>query len=394
MNSEQEGINTFDTNGEVLLTILSSPAQQESESLSQNVKLGLQYCFQQGKVNVNYKRFLGYTKGEDGKLKIVPEEAEVVKRIYREYLEGGSTVSIAKGLEQDGIKNGIGSTKWYGTTVQKILSNEKYIGDALLQKTVMIDTLQKKRVKNTDYLPQYYVKDDHPPIIPKDLFFEVQAEMKRRAILRREGKLSGTYSSRIAMSGKVICGECGAPFQRTCWVIRDEKRQVWRCKTRLKNGRASECKSRAVDEKDLQRAVVQVVSDLIIDNEKEYNAVRAELQDMLSDSTSVELADIDKRIAGMQQDTITGIKAHHDVTELAEKIKQLRERKEELLAGQAAQKRDEERINALRESAAKAKNKVLAYDEKLVRNFIEEIKVYPDKLTVTVKGGAHEDIKI
>lgn len=127
------------------MTILSSLAQQESESLSQNVKLGYQYRFQEGKVNVNYNRFLGYTKGEDGKLEIVPEEAEIVKRIYREYLEGGSTISIAKGLGRDGIRNGAGNTKWQGTNIQQILSNEKYIGDALLQKTVTIDTLQEKR---------------------------------------------------------------------------------------------------------------------------------------------------------------------------------------------------------------------------------------------------------
>lgn len=235
---EKEGINTLDANGEVLLTILSSLAQQESESLSQNVKIGLQYRYQQGKVNVNYNRFLGYTKGEDGKLVIVPEEAEIVKRIYREYLEGGSTISIAKGLERDGIKNGAGNTRWQGTNIQQILSNEKYIGDALLQKTVTIDTLQKKRVKNEDYLPQYYVKNDYPAIIPRELYFEVQTEMVRRAQLRREGKLNGVYSSHIAMSGKVICGECGERFQRTQWVIRGQKQIVWRCRDRLKKAKS------------------------------------------------------------------------------------------------------------------------------------------------------------
>ena len=121
---EQEGINTLDANGEVLLTILSSLAQQESESLSLNVKLGYQYRFQKGKVNVNYNRFLGYTKGEDGKLEIVPEEAEIVKRIYREYLEGGSTISIAKGLDRDGIRNqnwpSFSSRSFLGSRLEKI----------------------------------------------------------------------------------------------------------------------------------------------------------------------------------------------------------------------------------------------------------------------------------
>ena len=391
---EKEGINTLDANGEVLLTILSSLAQQESESLSQNVKLGYQYRFQRGKVNVNYNRFLGYTKGEDGKLEIVPEEAEVVKRIYREYLEGGSTISIAKGLEHDGIKTGDGKTKWYGTTVQKILSNEKYIGDALLQKTVTIDTLQKKRVKNVDHLPQYYVKDDHPAIIPKELFFEVQAEMTRRSELRREGKLNEKYCSHIAMSGKVICGECGASFQRTHWILKGEKVLVWRCRSRLQKGKKSGCHSRTIREADLQKAVVKAVQDLILDEDRIYNDICSDVQELTTGNTDIVLADINSKLAELQQQVLSRVKAGKNTTELAEEIQQLRERKNEIETTKSERKRDEERVAALRESVEKAKDKVLAYDEQLVRNFIEEIRVFPAKLTIMVKGGAKEDIII
>ena len=391
---EKEGINTLDANGEVLLTILSSLAQQESESLSQNVKLGYQYRFQRGKVNVNYNRFLGYTKGEDGKLEIVPEEAEVVKRIYREYLEGGSTISIAKGLEHDGIKTGDGKTKWYGTTVQKILSNEKYIGDALLQKTVTIDTLQKKRVKNVDHLPQYYVKDDHPAIIPKELFFEVQAEMTRRSELRREGKLNEKYCSHIAMSGKVICGECGASFQRTHWILKGEKVLVWRCRSRLQKGKKSGCHSRTIREADLQKAVVKAVQDLILDEDRIYNDICSDVQELTTGNTDIVLADINSKLAELQQQVLSRVKAGKNTTELAEQIQQLRERKNEIETTKSEWKRDEERVAALRESVEKAKDKVLAYDEQLVRNFIEEIRVFPAKLTIMVKGGAKEDIII
>lgn len=157
---EKENINTMDAKGEVLITIMASLAQQESQSLSQNVKLGIQYRYQQGKVQVNLNRFLGYTKDENGNLVIDPKQAEVVRRIYREYLEGYSMKSIALHLEQDGILTGAGNTKWYDSTINKILRNEKYMGDALLQKTVTTDFLTKKRVKNTGVLPQYYVEDD------------------------------------------------------------------------------------------------------------------------------------------------------------------------------------------------------------------------------------------
>ncbi len=136
---EKENINTTDAKGEVLLTIMASLAQQESQSLSQNVKLGLQYRYQQGKVQVNHKRFMGYTKDEDGNLTIVPEEAEIIKRIYREYLEGQSLVGIGRALEKDGILTAAGKPRWRPESVKKILQNEKYIGDALLQKTVTVD---------------------------------------------------------------------------------------------------------------------------------------------------------------------------------------------------------------------------------------------------------------
>jgi DNA invertase Pin-like site-specific DNA recombinase len=163
---EKENINTMDSKGEVMLTIMASLAQQESQSLSQNVKLGLQYRYQQGEIQVNCARFLGYTKDENKHLVIVPEEAEIVKRIYREYLEGASMLKIARGLEADGILNGAGNERWHTSNINHILRNEKYIGDALLQKTYTVDFLTKKRVKNNGIVPQYYVEGSHEPIIP------------------------------------------------------------------------------------------------------------------------------------------------------------------------------------------------------------------------------------
>ncbi len=180
---EKENINTMDSKGEVLLTIMASLAQQESQSLSQNVKLGLRYLYQNGEVQVNHNRFLGYTKDEDGNLVIDPVEAEVVKRIYYEYLEGASLAQIGKSLEGDGILTAAGKARWRPETLKKILQNEKYIGDALLQKTYTVDFLTKKRVKNNSIVPQYYVENSHEAIIPRDLYMQVQEEMIRRANL-------------------------------------------------------------------------------------------------------------------------------------------------------------------------------------------------------------------
>ena len=180
---EKENINTMDSKGEILLTIMASIAQQESESLSQNVKLGYQFRYQSGKISVNHNRFMGYTKDDDGKLVIVPEEAKVIKRIFREFLEGRSLREICNGLEADEILTGAGMEKWRPETVHKMLQNEKYIGDALLQKTYTVDFLNKKRIKNDGILPPYYVEGSHEGIIPRDLFMQTQEELIRRSNL-------------------------------------------------------------------------------------------------------------------------------------------------------------------------------------------------------------------
>lgn len=149
-------------------------------STSGYVKIGIKHRFQQGKVMVNAKCFLGYDKDEDGHLVINPEQAEIVKRIFREYLEGASCQQIARGLERDGILTARCNTRWYDSAIRRILENEKYMGDALLQKTYTVDFLNKKRSKNNGDIPQYYVEDDHEAIIPKELFMKAQEEMARR----------------------------------------------------------------------------------------------------------------------------------------------------------------------------------------------------------------------
>jgi len=203
---EKENIDSMDSKGEIMLTIMASLTQQESQSLSQNVKLGLQYRYQQGEIQINCARFLGYTKNENKKLIIVPEEAEVVKRIYREYLEGASMLKIARGLEADGILNGAGNKKWHTSNINQILRNEKYIGDALLQKTYTTDFLTKTRVKNHGLVPQYYVENSHEAIIPREIFMQVQEELIRRRIVHTSpnGK-NRTFSSTHCFSNMIIC---------------------------------------------------------------------------------------------------------------------------------------------------------------------------------------------
>lgn len=174
---EKENINTLDAKDEVLITIMAALAQQESESLSANVLLGIQFRNQQGQVRVNHNWFLGYTKDEEGKLVIVPEEVAIARRIYAEYLDGKSFKRIKQGLEADGIINGAKHEKWHDTNIRQILTNEKYIGDALLQNTYTVSVLDKKRVPNNGLVPKYYVEGSHEAMIDKDTFLRVQAEL-------------------------------------------------------------------------------------------------------------------------------------------------------------------------------------------------------------------------
>ena len=204
---EKENINTMDSKGEVLLTIMASLAQQESQSLSQNIKLGLQYRYQQGQVQVNHTRFLGYTKDADGHLIIDLEQAEIVRRIYREYLEGRSMDKIAKGLEADGILTGAGKRKWWTSTINKILRNEKYIGDALLQKTFTVDFLSKKRIKNNGTMPQYYVEGDHDAII-KSLSAESRCRLFQAVKKEPTQLITVLHKSFFAVSVANCTAEC------------------------------------------------------------------------------------------------------------------------------------------------------------------------------------------
>ena len=230
---EKENINTMDSKGEVLLTIMASLAQQESQSLSQNIKLGLQYRYQNGEVQVNHNRFLRYTKDEDGYLIIEPTEAEVVKRIYREYLEGSSLLQIGRGLEADGILTAAGKVKWRPETLRKILQNEKYIGNALLQKTYTVDFLNKKRV---------------------------QEEMVRRANLHSgEKRKKRVYSSKYALSSIVYCPKCGDIYRRIAWNNRGKHSIVWRYCTRVEHG-PSTCDAPTIQESELQAAVVWAIN--------------------------------------------------------------------------------------------------------------------------------------
>ena len=389
---EKENINTMDAKGEVLLTIMASLAQQESQSLSQNVKLGLQYRYQQGKVQVNHKRFMGYTKDEDGNLIIVPEEAEIIKRIYREYLEGQSLVGIGRALEKDGILTAAGKPRWRPESVKKILQNEKYIGDALLQKTVTVDFLTKKRVKNEGHLPQYYVENSHEAIIPKELYLQVQEEIhRRRNIYTGADKNKRIYSSKYALSAITFCGDCGDIYRRTYWNIHGRKEFVWRCVTRIEQG-PEVCKNRTVKEDELYGAVMTAINRLLAGGNNMIKTLEENIHAVIGETTEYQISEINNLLEEKQKELIKQANKGQDYEHLADEIDGLRDKRQTLLVEDASLSGENERINELIAFIRINKYRTLRYDDTLVRKIIQNVTVYDDHFVICFKSGIEIEV--
>ena len=261
---EKEHINTLESTGELLITILSSQAQEESRNISENVKWGLKRKYENGEVLI--KRIFGYEKGTDKNLHIITEEAEFVRMIYKKYLEGQSLNGIANLLTKMKVKTIRGNTRWNGSSIRVILTNEKYIGDAVAQKTFTADYLLKDRRKNKGELPQYYVQDFHEPIISKELYYLVQQEMKRRACMKKKSmaggteELEGKYSGKFALSKILICGECGSEYRRQTSRKSGKEKAVWRCENRLRNGIRYCRHSPTLEEESLHRIILKAIN--------------------------------------------------------------------------------------------------------------------------------------
>ena len=391
---EKENINTMDSKGEVLLTIMASLAQQESESLSKNVKMGMQFRFQNGEVQVNHNRFMGYTKDEDGHLIIEPAEAEIVKRIYREYLQGASLKQIGDGLMDDGILTAAGKAKWRPESVKKILKNEKYIGDALLQKTYTVDVLTKKRVKNNGIVPQYYVENSHEPIIPRDLYMQVQEEMLRRANLHSgANRKKRVYSSKYALSSILYCSKCGDIYRRIAWNNRGKHSTVWRCVNRVEHGPDC-CDAPTVQEEELQNAVVKAINMALGGKDEMLTALEKNIAMVLALEDETSMESLDAKLEELQQELLKRANARQDYEDLADEIDLLREQKQNAMAENAEREGLKQRIAEMQQFLAEQRGTIQEYDEQIVRKLIEKITVHDEKVTVVFKSGMEIDVKI
>lgn len=390
---EKENINTMDAKGEVLITIMASLAQQESESLSQNVKMGIQYRYQQGKIFVNHNHFLGYTKDAQGNLVIEPAEAKIIKRIFYSYLNGMSMKQIADSLKADGILTGGKTKNWQSSGVSRILKNEKYMGDALLQKTYTVDFLNKKRVKNNGIMPQYYVENDHPAIIPKPVFMQVQQLIKQRqnGITTKNGKhrrLNGKY----CFSQRVFCGKCGDIFQRNMWYW-PEKVAVWRCASRIKRSKSGRrCMIRNVKEPLLKEATVQAFNQLIEGHKLADKQIKANIMKVIKNSKGPTLDQLDKQLEEVQIQLIQAANQHQNCDALTQQIMDLRKQKEKVQSRETDKQTKLHSIDEINKLVEFHKYGLVDFDEQLVRRLVEKITIFKRYMEFTFKDG--EVIKV
>lgn len=275
---EKENIWTLDAKGELLITIMSSLAQEESRSISENVTWGHRKRFADGKVSVGFSHFLGYDRGPDGNLVVNREQAKTVKLIYRLFLDGYTFHSITKELMARGLETPTGKKKWYQGTVKSILTNEKYKGDALLQKRFTVNFLTKETKANAGEVPQYYVENNHEAIISPQVFDWVQEEIKRR----REGR--GRYSGVSIFSSKIKCGQCGGWYGAKVWHSTDKyRRTIYRCNDKFK----SHCKTPHLTEDDIKEVFIRAANQLIENKADILNSITL-LKERLTDTEALE----------------------------------------------------------------------------------------------------------
>ena len=410
---EKENLNTLDDSTEMILTILSSQAQEESRAISTNVKWGYARKFEKGE-SIRQRSY-GFRKAPTGEMCIVEEEAAVIRNMARWFLDGDSLERIKHRLEEAGIETTTGKKTWSTGTIYNILINEKIMGDVLLQKTFTADYLTKRRVKNSGQQKQYYVKNHHEAIIPKTVYYKIQEEIARRSSLKkagtRKGKTAqGVYSSKYALTGIMVCNECGAHYRRTTWAKSGKKVIVWRCINRLEHGTKRCHESPTLKEEVIQEAIMGKLHSLSIDQEEE-NFLNGVKEDILRaakvvggacteeeiDKTIEELRDQLMDYVGMAAREHGGENWYSDrMRKLGLQISELKKRRESI--------REQEKIRDEYEYLDQEISRIIGetggtsgaeFDNIFIRQIVREIRVISkNKLQIQLRTGMMLDVKL
>ena len=410
---EKENMNTLEIDSEILITMLGAFAQSESESISANVRWGKRQAMKEGKAIINYKHLYGYRKGADGRPEIIPEQAGVVRKIYDLFLSGTPIRGILEYLNVNNIPNISGKSQWAKNAVNSILTNEKYCGDVLLQKTYIDDCINKKVKKNTGQLPMYLVQNHHEGIISRETFDAAQAELSRRNAGRSPSKKNAPtgrsrYSSKYALSDRMYCGECGTRYQRCTWRNRDgSKRIVWRCVSRVDYGNKYCHDSPTLDEEPLHRAILAAINSAVKDKDNIVYNLKSAMEKELAPAAGqqLSLSEIDSQLeqlnaefskvlaeASESGDQTTYSDRFRDIMQKQTALKAQRDEIQRMLAesGKAAA-----HIEQCRQAAETTPSAITEWDEALIRQVVESVTVETgSEIIVALKSGAsiHQEL--
>ena len=404
---EEQNIDTLKSDSELYLVIYAGFAQSESESISKNITWTRRKNFEEGKVSFVYNRMLGYRKGEDGNPEIVPEEAVVVKRIFDMYLSGKTTDEISRIMQEEKPTFPDKKLDFSKSMIIRMLKNEKYCGDAILQKTVTIDPISKKRKNNEGEAPMWLVENNHPAIISREDFNKVQEESARRKAKSPISKktaitASGRYS-RYALTEVLICGECGSRYKRVTWNIRGKRRIVWRCISRLDYGKKYCTDSITVDEKALQEAIVRALNRFNAEDESTYlmlmKSTIGEAIGLNGGSEEIDL--LERRIDALNKRMLSLVtlsiqegddaESYEDeFKSISQQIEQLNKRIEAIRESQSDDGELQARLAEIQKTIEKRKENKDVYDDSIVRQMVECIKVYHDGRLQIILGGGYE----
>lgn len=401
---EEQGIHSIKSDAEFYISIYGTIAQSESENISANVKWGKLQSAKEGKVAFMYKNFLGYRKGVDGNPEIDEEQAETVKIIYDRFLAGDSLKQIAVKLQNEKRLSPSGRNEWSTATIRSILSNEKYKGDAIINKTFTVDCLTKEIRKNNGERPKYYVENNHPAIIDAEMFGRVQEELARRIGKKKVKEIGtkteqGKYSSKYALTELLICGECHTPYRRCTWTAHGEKRIVWRCVKRLDYGKKYCHNSPTLDETQIQAAIVNAIQKFAQQDPQLLKTLKSHIERGINDAVREDDSlDIQLRLAAVEKeinelfntisvDTIESFDEGKAEELLSEKNK-LQAELDRIAELNQKDKNKQSRIAEIMELLDGIKNRTMKYDDRLVRQIIEAVIVESkEKIKVIFIGG-------
>ena len=402
---EEQNIDTLKNESELYLVIYAGFAQSESESISKHITWTYRKKFEEGKVSFQYKNFLGYRKGADSQPEIVPEEAAIVERIYEMFLAGQPVKVIAQTLQAEKIEIPGKNLSFSKNMIMNILRNEKYCGDCILQKTVTVDCISKTRKANQGEAPMYIVENNHPAIISREVFNRAQEELSRRNSLRLQSDktaitANGRYS-KYALTEVLHCAECGSRYKRVTWSIHGKKKIVWRCVSRLDYGKKYCKKSITVEEATLHGAIVRALNRFHVEDESTYlTLMKATIGEAIGINGGSEEIDLltrridalNKRMLDLVNETVAAGKdvesSEDEFKGISDQIEQLDRR---IVAIQESIHKDgsrQARLEEIQNIIAERNANETQYDDSIVRQMIECIKVHNDgKLTIIFGGG-------